>query len=59
MKENDVGRHAKPPIGKEQPQETQEESGSDEQRPSKGRHAKDRQRRSAPSADQAGSTELA
>ncbi len=54
-----MGRHAKPPIGKEQPQETQEESGSDEQRPSKGRHAKDRQRRSAPSADQAGSTELA
>ncbi|MEV0820863.1 hypothetical protein ACWDA3_10265 [Nonomuraea rubra] len=38
-----MGRHAKPHSPKEQ--EPQEDSGGDEHRPSKGRHAKDRQRR--------------
>ncbi|MEV0994472.1 hypothetical protein [Nonomuraea sp. NPDC050202] len=38
-----MGRHAKPHNPKEQAQESQEDSGGDEHRPSRGRHAKDRQ----------------
>ncbi|MGW4798584.1 hypothetical protein ACWEPC_39815 [Nonomuraea sp. NPDC004297] len=38
-----MGRHAKPHNPEEQPKESQDGSGADEQRPSKGRHAKDRQ----------------
>ncbi|GAA3691356.1 hypothetical protein GCM10022224_066080 [Nonomuraea antimicrobica] len=38
-----MGRHAKPHNPKEQPPESPEESGSEEQHPSKGRHAKGKQ----------------
>ncbi|GAA2215986.1 hypothetical protein GCM10009850_114550 [Nonomuraea monospora] len=46
-----MGRHAKPHNLKEQ--DPQEDSGADEQHPSKGRHAKDRHLCTGRSAEQA------
>lgn len=54
-----MGRHAKPHNGKEQPQEPQEDSSTDEHHPSKGRHAKDRQYCTGTSGEQADAVELA
>ncbi|MEV0384125.1 hypothetical protein [Nonomuraea sp. NPDC050643] len=39
-----MGRHARPHSTRERAQEPQEASGAEEHPPSRGRHAKDRQR---------------